>query len=192
MHEHAAGLPHPQHNSRRGEFGTENLIDDFMGCGRGGRPGRPPSCLLGTTPTRLPTTARPIYWNESCFLWWPRVGWQSLKSVVKGLLPGGTRRRFAAASTHYRIGNPYHSVSIVAGAGACNAARELQGHRFLSREAPHLPLSNCPLAGCRCAYKHHDDRRQKRRRKADRTELPQSWSGLERRQSHGRRTTDPP
>jgi len=95
-----------------------------------------------------------------------------------------------AASTHYLISNPYHSVAIVPGAGACAAVRELYGRRFLSGEAPRLPLPNCPLTACHCGYRHYDDRRQKRRRKADRTELPQAWAGLERRQTHGRRVTD--
>ncbi len=152
----------------------------------------PIHCLASPTPSRLPKTARPIYWHASCCLMVACVGWQSLKSAVKGLLAGETRRRFAAASTHHRITNPYHSVSIVPGAGACNAVRDLQGQRFLSRDAPLLPLPNCPLPACHCAYKHYDDRRHKRRRKADRTELPQSWSGLERRHAHGRRMTDPP
>lgn len=126
------------------------------------------------------------------FLRWPHVGWQSLKSAVQGLLAGEARRRFVAASTHYRISNPYHSVAIVPGPGACKAVRELLGRRFLSREAPRLPLPDCPLTACHCAYKHYDDRRQKRRRKVDRTELPQSWAGLERRHTRGRRITDLP
>ena len=108
------------------------------------------------------------------------------------LLAGETRRQFVAESMHYRITKDYHSVSIVPGAGACNAARDLQGHRFLSREAHQLPLPSCPLSTCHCVYRHYDDRRQKRRRKMDRTELPQFWSGLERRQLHERRMADLP
>jgi hypothetical protein len=160
--------------------------------GRDHDTGSPAKCLRANDTAPLPAIARRIYWDQSCLFWSPRVGWQSLKSAVKGLLVGETRRRFVAASTHYRISNPYHAVAIVPGAGACAAVRELLGRRFLSREAPRLPLPNCPLAACHCAYKHYDDRRQKRRRKADWTEFPQAWAGLERRQAHGRRVTDLP
>jgi hypothetical protein len=113
-----------------------------------------------------------------------------LKSAVQGLLGNQSRRRFKAASTHYRITNPYHSVSITPCTGACAAARNLRGKRFLSGDAPQLPLPHCPHAACQCGYKHHDDRRQKRRRNADRVEPPRPWTGTERRQSHGRRVTD--
>ena len=93
---------------------------------------------------------------------------------------------------HYRITKDFHSVSIVPGTGACKAARDLQGHRFLPREAHQLPLPSCPLSTYHYAYRHYDDRRQKRRRNMDRTALPQSRSGLERRQSHERRMADQP
>jgi hypothetical protein len=116
----------------------------------------------------------------------------AITACNEGLRAGETRRQLAAASMHYRINKNYHSVSIVPGTGACNAARDLQGHRFLSREAHQLPLPSCPLSTCHCVYRHYDDRRQKHRRKMDRTELPQSWSGLERRQSHERRMTGLP
>jgi hypothetical protein len=114
------------------------------------------------------------------------VKWQSLKSAGGSLLAAEARRRTLAASTRQRITIPYQSVSIVPGTGACAAARDLQGHRFLSREAPQLPLPTCPLSACHCAYKQYDDRRQKRRRRSDRTELPQTWCGLERRLSQRR------
>jgi hypothetical protein len=115
----------------------------------------------------------------------------ALKSAVKGLWGREARRQFVANSTHYHITNPYHSVSIVVCEGACVAARTLRGKRFLSAEAPTLPLASCGGA-CRCSYKHHDDRRQKRRRSADRPEPPRHWTEAERRQSRGRRVTDLP
>ncbi|MGH9644070.1 MAG: hypothetical protein ACRD3Q_16810 [Terriglobales bacterium] len=117
--------------------------------------------------------------------------WHSFKSAVRGLL-GTETRRFAAGARHYHLTNPYHSVSVIPAADACEAARDLRGRRFLSHEAPQLPLRDCPHKGCRCHYKHHDDRRKKRRRTTDRFESSRPWSGVERRRSHGRRVTDLP
>jgi hypothetical protein len=37
----------------------------------------------------------------------------------------------------------HHAVTIVPGVKACAAARKLEDQRFLSREAPRLPLRNC-------------------------------------------------
>jgi hypothetical protein len=121
-----------------------------------------------------------------------RVAWYEFKSAIRGLLAGDGRRRFEGPSQHYHITNPYHAVSVTPCPVACSFARRLRGRRFLSREAPQLPLPGCPLANCQCAYKHHDDRRRKLRRDWDRMERPQSWSGPERRQTHGRRVTDLP
>jgi len=49
--------------------------------------------------------------------------------------------------------------------GACIAATEMAGKRFLASEAPHLPLTDCSNPSrCRCKYQHWDDRRQDDRR----------------------------
>jgi hypothetical protein len=117
----------------------------------------------------------------------------SLLSSVKGLL-GNRAREPAKPSTHYHITNPYHAVSVVPCPGACPAARGLKGKRFLSREAPSLPLANCSVAGCRCAYRHHDDRRAEDRRGGERRmgQAAATRSGPDRRRSLGRRVTDLP
>jgi len=60
--------------------------------------------------------------------------------------------------------NAWHAVAVVPGPRACDAARRLRGQRFLSREAPALPLKDCQVAGCTCRYEHHDDRRTGPRR----------------------------
>jgi hypothetical protein len=86
----------------------------------------------------------------------------------------------------------WHAVSIGSSAACCPAAMGLLGIRFLSREAPRLPLENCSMsAECRCSYQHHDDRRGLSRRTQD------LWSpgrggnrGEERRRARGRRVTD--
>lgn len=86
----------------------------------------------------------------------------------------------------------WHAVSIVSNAACCPAAMGLLGTRFLSKEAPGLPLKHCSMcAECRCSYQHHDDRRGLTRR------TPDVWSpgrvgygGEERRRERGRRSVD--
>lgn len=63
--------------------------------------------------------------------------------------------------------NPYHAVSVQPGPKACQEARMQRDRRYLSREAPRLPLPGCDAAECRCAYQHHEDRRQQSRRASD-------------------------
>ena len=58
----------------------------------------------------------------------------------------------------------WHAVCIAPGERACDAARLLAGRRFLSRDAPALPLKNCDNAACTCRYEHFDDRRKGARR----------------------------
>ena len=54
----------------------------------------------------------------------------------------------------------FHAVSIKLSDYPCAAARELAGRRFLSSEAPKLPLADCSNAGgCACRFVHHKDRR---------------------------------
>lgn len=53
----------------------------------------------------------------------------------------------------------FHSVSIKVTGSACRAAKELSGQRFLSTEAPPLPLPDCTMEECNCRFVHHKDRR---------------------------------
>jgi hypothetical protein len=118
------------------------------------------------------------------------MAWNGLRSALGGLLGGKNAKGGSAASTHYHITNPYHAVSIVPGAVCCAAARDLRTQRFLSKEAPPLPLKACTASGCRCSYRHFDDRRMKSRRASDRIGQPPPFSGAERRAASGRRQTD--
>src|ERR1700692_1077891 len=118
------------------------------------------------------------------------MAWSGLRSALGGILGSKTPRGNAITNTHYHITNPYHAVAIVPGASCCAAARDLRTRRFLSREAPPLPLAACTVSPCRCSYKHYDDRRRKARRASDRIGQPPPWSGTERRAASGRRQTD--
>ena len=51
---------------------------------------------------------------------------------------------------------------------ACEAAKSGKDRRWLSREAPQLPLPGCNWPSqCRCTYQHHEDRRTGGRRAED-------------------------
>ena len=89
-------------------------------------------------------------------------------------------------------GKTWSAVSILSTGSSCEAARGLKGKRFLSAEAPRLPLSECTLPGaCRCTYRKYADRRGGPRREADTTGLRRSApAGQERRVRRGRRSSD--
>ena len=62
----------------------------------------------------------------------------------------------------------WHAVSVKPTTGACPAAISGKNRRWLSREAPMLPLPGCTRPDtCRCTYQHHDDRRAGGRRAQD-------------------------
>ena len=62
----------------------------------------------------------------------------------------------------------WHAVSVKPGAGACPAATSAKDQRWLSREAPQLPLPGCTRPDtCHCTYRHHEDRRGEGRRAED-------------------------
>ena len=91
---------------------------------------------------------------------------------------------------------PWHAVSVVGQSEACPASRELRDKRYLSSEAPSLPLPQCSSPSlCKCVYRHYSDRRSLTfRRETDRGQYPRPWVGKNRRegpQSHGRRADDP-
>jgi hypothetical protein len=88
--------------------------------------------------------------------------------------------------------NPWHAVSIAPRPGACKAANELLGQRFLSREAPPLPLKKCDKAECTCRYEHHENRRKGPRRAHEMGVSIDGYEEDERRvkEKRGRRKTE--
>lgn len=89
-----------------------------------------------------------------------------------------------------RSADPYHAVSILPGKGACPAAFRFSGKRFLSVQAPRLPLPTCDHAHCECRFKHHHDRRAGPRRRSDQGMMTGLYNGEERRRTLGRRADD--
>lgn len=53
----------------------------------------------------------------------------------------------------------FHAVSLKYSMDSCDAAKALTGRRFLSSDAPQLPLPDCDASQCRCGFAHHADRR---------------------------------
>ena len=84
----------------------------------------------------------------------------------------------------------FHGIAIEPGEDACEAVRQLAGHRFLSEDAPRLPLDECQcVQECRCVYRHFTDRRTHVRRDAD-MGLPHREVPGDKRAGVGRRITD--
>jgi hypothetical protein len=93
----------------------------------------------------------------------------------------------------HRVLNPYHAVSIRPGLESCTTAQKRREERFLSAEAPPLPLERCDVGKCSCRYQHHEDRRSGSRRASDygHNSSASQWSGQDRRVvSIGRRSSD--
>ena len=91
--------------------------------------------------------------------------------------------------------NAFHCVSIENEANCCKQVDAIKGKRFLSKEAPEIPMKGCTQSQCQCHYKHYDDRRQAGNdRRVDygmTKELFGAFGEHNRRETHrGRRSTD--
>jgi hypothetical protein len=91
-----------------------------------------------------------------------------------------------------RAPRPWHAVSVVPGPQACAGALGLARKRYLSREAPVLPLKACDQPFCTCRYDHHDDRRKGPRRASEMGVSVDGYDGKDKRSGpkRGRRKTD--
>jgi len=89
------------------------------------------------------------------------------------------------------VQQPWHAVKVVGKGKPCVATERVGDKRFLSDEAPRLPLPECSSPSrCGCIYVHYSDRRRDLRREADRGSFPRPRFGTDRRESHGRRAED--
>jgi hypothetical protein len=87
----------------------------------------------------------------------------------------------SAAVPPRKVPNPHHAVAVVPGERACPEAQALRGQRFLSREAPALPLRGCGTVKCTCRYEHYEDRRKGGRRARDLAVSIDGYTGEEQR-----------
>ena len=84
----------------------------------------------------------------------------------------------------------FGAVEIRARAAACEAARALQGRRYLSSEAPALPLAACTATACSCAFVKLSDRRTDERRLEHASLSASMFLAENRRRRSGRREED--
>jgi len=87
----------------------------------------------------------------------------------------------------------FHGVAVYPYPDCCQAAKAVNGKRFLPNDAPSLPLSGCNAEKCRCVYRHHADRRARNKdRRAIETEKNNllNHGGINSRSGVGRREID--
>lgn len=90
-----------------------------------------------------------------------------------------------------RASHPFHAVSILPDQEGCSAVESIKQRRFLSDEAPGLPLWDCGALDCGCKYIHHADRRADARdRRSQSVELSADSDFRDRRTPIGRRLGD--
>ena len=117
--------------------------------------------------------------------------------LVSLFFPSGNEREKDAGRDRragYCESGAFHAVSIRPSGESCASIHAMKMQRFLSEEAPGLPLENCCAAECQCKYVHHVDRRSDSRdrrfaRASSANEL-EFWSQRNRRISSGRRQAD--
>ena len=110
--------------------------------------------------------------------------------IIQSVLGGKTEDQSRpVAEKKEKPAKSYHSVVIKSVASSCVTAKALKGIRFLSTEAPSLPLEDCDVDACNCRYEHYTDRRSGPRRHEELggSRVP-SVSG-EKRQEIDRRST---
>ncbi len=61
----------------------------------------------------------------------------------------------------------YYGVSVQLGNNPCDAIRVIADERYLSEDAPQLPLPDCDRDECRCTMPPEDDRRAGYDRRGD-------------------------
>lgn len=86
---------------------------------------------------------------------------------------------------------PFHAVTVRTTAKSCAAAHQIAGRKYLSAEAPRLPLESCHCANCPCRYVHSADRRGRQRRMRSNERIVRRVIGDNRR-GPGRRAADRP
>ena len=86
----------------------------------------------------------------------------------------------------------WHAVAVRPKGSSCEAVQARRTARYLSKEAPRLPLAECTSSDtCSCVYKHHADRRVQSRRQDETGQLRRNAKvAQERRLARDRRKTD--
>ncbi len=123
-----------------------------------------------------------------------RVKRRKSSAKIAESLPSKTTPKAARNSSKKAVPHgEFHCVEVVPHEGtACEAVRSIKGKRFLSAEAPAIPLAGCTEANCKCDFAHHEDRRVGDRRDPVglQSELYSTDHKERRADRRGRRKTD--
>lgn len=105
-----------------------------------------------------------------------------------------TKKKAASSEATSTASKSFTAVTLAPGPDACEAVLSFGRKRFLSGDAPILPLTDCGSSSCTCKYVHYEDRRDvsedRRQPFSMRTDLHGSAGEEERRQRAGRRGPD--
>ena len=104
----------------------------------------------------------------------------------------GINKSKSAARVPRAPPSQWHAVCIKPKGSSCEAVQAYRAARYLSSEAPRLPVPECTVSDtCSCVYKHHADRRSQSRRQEERDGLRRNTQAEpERRLSRDRRKSD--
>ncbi len=104
----------------------------------------------------------------------------------------GKKKLRAAPVSRLKPHKIYHCVEVRTGSPACKAVQDLGNTRFLSEEAPSLPLSGCTMGKCTCSFIHYDDRRDDDRRHPYKqwASLPPTAEGERRKRTERRKSSE--
>ena len=89
-----------------------------------------------------------------------------------------------------RAAERFAAVEIRWRSGACDAARALDGQRFLANQSPALPLAGCMKKRCDCRFEKLSDRRTDDRRWQHDGLSAAMFNTAQRRKLADRRDTD--
>jgi hypothetical protein len=117
------------------------------------------SVLLASIGTLAAASAGAAYWLAS-----RRRAPRSDPQPTPRLGAPVTQRSSAPPAPRAKLGGRFSAVQIRPRSGACRAAQLLQGHPFLAKDAPALPLPECNAARCSCTFSKLPDRRSDGRR----------------------------
>jgi hypothetical protein len=108
---------------------------------------------------------------------------------VSGKASGINKPKSAAShASPARASSDWHAVAIRPKGQSCEAVQARRATRFLSSDAPRLPLPECSTSDtCTCVYKHHADRRVEPRRQDEKDGLRRNGTVTQERRSPGDR-----
>lgn len=82
--------------------------------------------------------------------------------LSRRLFPVGKKHLYESTKDPDKLAShrsTYEAVTIHSYKDKCPAVARVAGQRFLSSEAPLIPLESCTSETCHCVYMHHGDRR---------------------------------